>query len=265
MDLQLQGKKAVVTGGSRGIGKAIARQLAREGCDVAICARNEAPLRASAAELARDTGRKIVPVVADTMSPDDIKRFVDASAQALGGIEILINSAARVGGTPGTIETVSDADVLRDFEEKVLGYLRMAQAAVPYMKQAGWGRIVNVSGGAGRAPGMNVSGGVRNIGVASMTRSMANGLGAYGINVTCVYPGLTVTEATMERYAQQAQRDGKTVEQVAKEAAERTLIKHVVTAEDVANLVAFLCSPLAVGVNGEVIAVNGGASAEVHN
>ena len=265
MDLQLQGKKAVVTGGSRGIGKAIARQLAREGCDVAICARNEGPLRASAEELARETGRKIVPVVADTMSPDDIKRFVDASAQALGGIDILINSAARVGGTPGTIETVSDADVLRDFEEKVLGYLRMAQAAVPYMKQAGWGRIVNVSGGAGRAPGMNVSGGVRNIGVASMTRSMANGLGAFGINVTCVYPGLTVTEATLERYAQQAQRDGKTVEQVMQAEADRTLIKHLVSAEDVANLVAFLCSPLAIGVNGEVIAVNGGSSAEVHN
>ena len=265
MDLQLQGKKAVVTGGSRGIGKAIARQLAREGCDVAICARNEGPLRASAEELARETGRKIVPVVADTMSPDDIKRFVDASAQALGGIEILVNSAARVGGTPGTIETVSDADVLRDFEEKVLGYLRMAQAAVPYMKQAGWGRIVNVSGGAGRAPGMNVSGGVRNIGVASMTRSMANGLGAFGINVTCVYPGLTVTEATLQRYAQQAQRDGKTVDEIMRAEADRTLIRHLVSAEDVANLVTFLCSPLAVGVNGEVIAVNGGSSAEVHN
>src|SRR3972149_3184373 len=113
MDLQLQGKKAVVTGGSRGIGKAIARQLAREGCDVAICARNEGPLRASAEELARETGRKIVPVVADTMSPDDIKRFVDASAEAVGGMEILINSAARVGGTPGTIETVSAADDAR--------------------------------------------------------------------------------------------------------------------------------------------------------
>src|SRR3989337_408362 len=141
MELQLQGKKAVVTGGSRGIGEAITRRLALEGCDVAICARNEAPLRASAEELARETGRKIVPIVADTMSADDIKRFVAGAAAALGGVDILINSAARVGGTPGTIETVSDTDVLRDFEEKVLGYLRMAQAAVPYMKQAGWGRI----------------------------------------------------------------------------------------------------------------------------
>src|SRR3972149_4832345 len=217
MDLQLQGKKAVVTGGSRGIGKAIARQLAREGCDVAICARNEGPLRGSAEELARGTGGQ------------------------------------------------GAADVRRDFEEKVLGYLRMAQAAVPYMKQAGWGRIVNVSGGAGRAPGMNVSGGVRNIGVASMTRSMANGLGAFGINVTCVYPGLTVTEATLQRYAQQAQRDGKTVDEIMRAEADRTLIRHLVSAEDVANLVTFLCSPLAVGVNGEVIAVNGGSSAEVHN
>ncbi len=265
MDLQLKGKRAVVTGGSRGIGKATARQLAREGCDVAICARNEGPLRASAEELAKETGRKIMPIVADTLSVSDIKRFVSGAADALGGIDILVNSAARVGGTPGTIETVSDTDVLRDFEEKVLGYLRMAQAAVPYMKQAGWGRIVNISGGAGRAPGMNVSGGVRNIGVANLTRSMANGLGAHGINVTCVYPGLTLTETTKDRYAAQAQREGKTLEQVMQAAADGTLIKRLVSAEDVANLVTFLCSPLAVGVNGEVIAVNGGASAEVHN
>jgi NAD(P)-dependent dehydrogenase (short-subunit alcohol dehydrogenase family) len=265
VDLQLQGKKAVISGGSRGIGKAVARALAREGCDVAICARNEGPLRESAAQLAAETGRKIVPIVCDTLHAAQIQAFVKGAAEALGGIDILVNNAARVGGTPGTIETVSDADVLRDFEEKVLGYLRMAQAAVPYMKQAGWGRIVNISGGAGRAPGMNISGGVRNIGVASMTRSMANGLGAYGINVNCVYPGLTYTEITQQRYEEQAQREGKTAAQVAKEADERTLIKHVVTMDDIANVVAFLCSPLAIGITGEVITANGGSSAEVHN
>lgn len=265
MDLQLEGKRALVTGGSRGIGRAVTRRLALEGCDVAICARNEGRLREAAAALAAQTGRKIVPFVCDTLRPDDIKRFVEGAAAALGGIDILVNSAARVGGTPGTIETVSDADVLRDFEEKVLGYLRMAQAVLPYMKQAGWGRIVNISGGAGRAPGVNVSGGVRNIGVANLTRSMANALGGYGINVTCVYPGLTYTEATQERYEEEARRQGKSAEQVAQEAAERTLIKHVVTMHDIANVVAFLCSPLSIAITGEVITANGGQSADVHN
>ena len=152
MDLQLTDKKAIVTGSSRGIGRAIARQLALEGCDVAICARTEGPLRQTATELARESGRKIVPIVCDTSNADSIKHFVTTAARELGGIHIVINNAARVGGTPGTIETVSDTDVLHDFEEKVVGYLRTVQAAVPYLKQAGWGRVVNISGGATAPP-----------------------------------------------------------------------------------------------------------------
>ncbi|HEY3150984.1 MAG TPA: SDR family NAD(P)-dependent oxidoreductase, partial [Candidatus Binatia bacterium] len=97
MDLQLQGKKAIVTGGSRGMGKAIARQLAREGCDVAIGSRTEGPLREAAAEITQDTGRMIVPLVLDTLSGGSIKAFVRRAAEALGGIHILANCAARVG------------------------------------------------------------------------------------------------------------------------------------------------------------------------
>jgi NAD(P)-dependent dehydrogenase (short-subunit alcohol dehydrogenase family) len=150
MDLGLQGKRAIVTGGSRGIGRAIARGLAMEGCDVAICSRTESTLKQAADDLSKETGRRFVPITCDTLNPEDIKGFVTGAAAALGGIEIVINSAARVGGTPGTIENVIDTDVLRDFEEKVVGYMRTAQAAIPYLKQAGWGRIINISGGAGR-------------------------------------------------------------------------------------------------------------------
>src|SRR6266511_3629320 len=107
VDLQLTDKKAIVTGASRGIGRAIARQLALEGCDVAICARTAGPLQEAATALAHESGRQVVHIV--------------------------INNAARVGGTPGTVETVSDMDVLRDFEEKVVGYLRTVQAAAPYL------------------------------------------------------------------------------------------------------------------------------------
>src|SRR4029450_4240666 len=98
----------------------------------------------------------------------------------------------RVGGTPGTVETVSDADVLRDFEEKVVGYLRTVQAAVPYREQAGWGRVINISGGAGRAPGTAVSGGIRNIGTVNLTKSMANALVPYGIDLHALYPRHTI-------------------------------------------------------------------------
>lgn len=171
---------------------------------------------------------------------------------------------ARVGGTPGTVETVSAADVLRDFEEKVVGYLRTTQAAVPYLKQAGWGRVINISGGAGRAPGTAVSGGIRNIGTVNLTKSMANALGPYGINVNAIYPGQTITEATLERYAEQAQREGTTVEALHQAADERTALKHVVTATDIGYFVAMLCSPLTIGVHGEAIGIDGGNRADMH-
>ncbi len=264
MDLQLTDKKAIVTGASRGIGRAIARQLALEGCDVAICARTEGPLRQTATELAHESGRKIVPIVCDTSNADAIKHFVTTAARELGGLHIVINNAARVGGTPGTIETVSDTDVLRDFEEKVVGYLRTVQAAVPYLKQAGWGRVVNISGGAGRAPGTSVSGGIRNIGTVNLTKSMANALGPYGINVNAIYPGQTITEATLERYTEQAQREGTTVEALRQAADMRTVLKHVVTATDIGYFVAMLCSPLSIGVHGEAIGIDGGNRADMH-
>lgn len=264
MDLKLTGKRAIVTGGSRGIGKAIARQLALEGCDVAICARTEGPLRASADEIAAASGRKVVPITCDTTDLQSIRSFVRQAAEALGGIEIVINSAARVGGAPGDIETVNEADILHDFEEKVVGYIRVAREAIPYMKQAGWGRIINISGGAGRNPGTALSGGARNSATVTVSKAMANALGKYGINVVAIYPGQTVTEATYERLAPQAQREGRSVDDILREQAERTVIKHIPTAQDIAYVVAFLCSPLAISITGEAIAVNGGSSPDVH-
>ena len=105
MDLQLTGKKAIVTGASRGIGRAIARQLALEGCDVAICARTEGRLKEAAAALARESGRKVVPIVCDTLDAGAIKHFVDTAARELGGLHIVINNAARVGGTSSSRRT----------------------------------------------------------------------------------------------------------------------------------------------------------------
>ena len=145
-----------------------------------------------------------------------------------------------------------------------MGYLRTVQAAAPYLKQAGWGRVINISGGAGRAPGTGVSGGIRNIGTVNLTKSMANALGPHGINVNAIYPGQTITEATLERYAEQAQRDGTTVEEIHQAADARTVLKHVVTATDIGYVVAMLCSPLAIGVHGEAIGLDGGNRADMH-
>jgi NAD(P)-dependent dehydrogenase (short-subunit alcohol dehydrogenase family) len=265
MDLQLRDKKAIVTGGSAGMGKAIARQLAREGCDVVIGARTEGPLRDAAMEMAQETGRKIVPVVVDTLDGASIKAFVKQAAEALGGIHILANCAARVGGTiPDNMEAITDEQIVKDFEEKFLGYYRCAREAAPYMKQAGWGRIVNLSGGAGRTPGTAISTPARNIASVSLTKSLANTLGPFGINVNAIYPGTTMTEAVLQRSRAQAERQSKNFDTYLEELRQRSVIRHLVTAEDVAQVVTFLCSPLAVSITGEAISVSGGANADMH-
>jgi NAD(P)-dependent dehydrogenase (short-subunit alcohol dehydrogenase family) len=265
MDLQLRGRKAMVTGGSRGMGKAIARQLAREGCDVAIGARSEAPLSEAATEIARETGRRVVPLVLDTLDADSIQSFVRQAAGALGGIQILVNCAARVGGTiPDNMDEITDEQIMKDFQEKFLGYYRCARAAAPYMKQARWGRIINLSGGAGRTPGTAISTPARNIASVALTKSMANTLGPSGINVNAVYPGTTITEAVLERYQEQAKRQGKALDTYLEDLRQRSAIRHLVTAEDVAQVVVFLCSPLAIAINGEAISVSGGGNADMH-
>jgi NAD(P)-dependent dehydrogenase (short-subunit alcohol dehydrogenase family) len=132
MDLGLQDKHAIVTGGSRGIGKAIARELAREGADVAIVARNEADLEATARELAAETNRRIVPLAADVTSKEQVDRMVAKAAQQLGGLHILVNSGSAPGGSAtatGPIETVIDEDLLQDFNVKYVGALRWTRNA----------------------------------------------------------------------------------------------------------------------------------------
>ena len=138
MDLQLQGKSALVTGGSRGIGKAIARALALEGCDVAIVARGREALEKTAEELATETGRRIVPVVGDTGDEDSVARFVAEAVNQLGRLDILVNNAAVAGGQapPPTLSELRDEMFWADVNVKVLGYVRCAREAAPHMIEA---------------------------------------------------------------------------------------------------------------------------------
>ena len=206
MDLGLQGKHAIVTGGSRGIGKAIARELAREGVDVAIVARNKANLEATARELAAETNRRILPLAADVTSKEQVDSMVAEAAQQLGGLHILVNSGSAPGGSAtatGPIETVIDEDLLQDFNVKYVGALRCSRAVIPFMKTEGWGRIINISGANARNAG-NLSGGARNASLVHMTKTLAVQLGRHGITVNCVHPGTTRTERTPSLLAARA-------------------------------------------------------------
>ena len=198
MDLGLQGKRAIVTGGSLGIGKAIARELAREGVDVAIVARTKETLEAAAKELAAETGRRVIPLVADVTSKAQVDAMVAQAAAQLGGLHILVNSGSPPGGSAtatGPIESVVDEDLLHDFNVKYVGALRCARAAIPYLKEQRWGRIINISGTNARNAG-NLSGGARNTSLVHLSKTLAVQLGRFGITVNCVHPGITRTERT---------------------------------------------------------------------
>jgi NAD(P)-dependent dehydrogenase (short-subunit alcohol dehydrogenase family) len=271
MDLGLQGKHAIVTGGSRGIGKAIARELAREGVDVAIVARNKADLEATARELASETNRRIVPLAADVTSKDQVNRMVAEAAEQLGGVHILVNSGSAPGGSAsatGPIETVVDEDLISDFNIKYVGALRCCRAVIPFMKKEGWGRIINISGANARNAG-NLSGGARNVAMVHLTKTLAVQLGRFGITVNCIHPGTTRTERTPSLLAARAKQLGVSPEEAERQdfspdSPRGNAICRMVDASEIAFVTTFLASEKAWAVSGELIAATGGAGRNVY-
>ena len=265
MDLELKGKIAIVTGGSRGIGKAVARQLALEGVDVAIVARDEASLAATAAELSSETGRRIVPLVADTGDDASVRQMVASAAAAFGHVDILVNCAARPGGQapPPKLAEIDDDVFWSDVNVKVMGYLRCAREVAPYMIQQGWGRIISISGLAARSTG-SIVGSMRNVAVAALTKNLADELGPHGINVTVVHPGTTRTEKTPGVVAAQAKTLGVAPDEVEGRMAEANSIRKVVDAREIAYVVAFLASPKSIAINGDAIAAGGGVGRGIY-
>jgi NAD(P)-dependent dehydrogenase (short-subunit alcohol dehydrogenase family) len=269
MELGLHGKRAIVTGGSKGIGKAIARELAREGVDLAIVARSREPLEGAARELAAETGRRVIPLGADVTSREQVDRMVAEAAQRLGGLHILVNSGSPPGGTAtGPIETIVDKELLDDFDVKYMGALRCARAAIPYLKEQGWGRIINISGTNARNAG-NLSGGARNTSLVHFTKTLAVQLGRYGITVNCIHPGVTRTERTPRLLAARAAELGITPAEVeqrdfAPDSPRGNAIGRMVDAAEIAYLTAFLASDKAWAISGELVVATGGAGRAVY-
>jgi NAD(P)-dependent dehydrogenase (short-subunit alcohol dehydrogenase family) len=260
-----------VTGGSLGIGKAIARELAREGVDVAIVARTKETLEAAAKELAAETGRRVIPLVADVTSKAQVDAMVAQAAAQLGGLHILVNSGSPPGGSAtatGPIETVVDEDLLHDFNVKYVGALRCARAAIPYLKEQRWGRIINISGTNARNAG-NLSGGARNTSLVHLSKTLAVQLGRFGITVNCVHPGITRTERTPRLLAARGKELGVDPADVEKtdfapDSPRGNAIGRMVDAAEVAYVTAFLASDKAWAISGELIVATGGAGRSVY-
>ena len=245
MDLELSGRTALVTGGNRGIGRACAAALAREGASVVLLGRDEASLR----EVVGQVGA-VGHAVADTTDVAAVQAAVEATVTMTGRLDVVVNAAAprAVPGTPTGFDETDLEDMLTNVDTKVLGYLRVVRAAAPYLRQHA-GAVVNISGTNARVTG-NVAGSVRNIGVVALTKNLADELGPSGVQVTCVHPGLTVTE-----------RNDGDAEYLAKAADNAS--GRAVHAAHVADLVTFLASPRAWVANGAVITADGGRAGHI--
>ncbi|MER7451257.1 SDR family oxidoreductase [Nocardia beijingensis] len=263
MDLNLDGKRAIVTGGSKGIGYAVARGLANEGVDVVIAARTSEPLEAAARTLTRETGRRVIAVATDTGDDDQVRALVERTVAELGGVDILVNSAATPwsAGASSDLAGTGDETVRREIEIKVLGYLRTARAVAPHLVEQRWGRIINISG-LGARQANSIAQTIRNISVSALTKNLADELGPSGVNVTVVHPGLTRTERLTDRLTADAEKSGRAIADLEAEIARNTL-RRVIDASEVADVVTFLASPRSVAITGDAVAAGGGVPGPV--
>ena len=255
MDLQLTGTRAIVLGGTKGIGRAVAEGLAREGVVVTVAARHG--VEAIAADIAAQTAGTVHGVAVDSRDDASVQAGVAAAVAAMGGVDILVNTAAAPwNASKDTVASQTSDDAMREeFEEKVLGYLRAARAVAPLMTAQGWGRIINVSGLGARKSG-SVAQTVRNISVAAVTKNLADELGPHGVNVSVVNPGTTLTDAVEERVAERVAAGDRREE--VERAMAGNIIGRIVTVGELADVIVFLASPRSVAITGSAVDAGGG-------
>lgn len=258
MDLGIKGKSALVTGGSRGIGREAARQFLEEGVRVTICGRTAEPLERTRAELASATGGDVHAVVADMTKEADIARLVESAKQRFGTIDILVNNAGQMYS--GRFAVLNDAGLKEQLETKLFGFMRAIRLVYPMMKAQRWGRIVNIIGGAGKEPDPYMFGsGITNSALLNITKSLSTEFGADNVLVNAVCPGWVDTNL-WQRNAQglAAELDAKSEEEARRLAARKNSLNRFGKPEELANAIVFLCSERASYITGVSLNLDGG-------
>lgn len=257
METGLDGKCAIVCAASKGLGRATALALARDGARVVMCARTAETLNTAAGEIRAATGAMIVPIVADLSIAADVTRLVDEAAHALGGIDILVTNTG--GPKSGPFESLTDADWSAAIDSLLLSVVRLCRGVIPYMRRRGGGRIIHVTSVSVKQPieGLVLSNALR-AGVTGLSRTLANELAPDGILVNCVAPGYTRTDRVIELAEAAAAREGTTADAVQRRTEETIPLKRMGTPAEFGDVVAFLASDRASYITGTTLQVDGG-------
>jgi 3-oxoacyl-[acyl-carrier protein] reductase len=263
MELGLKGKTVLVTGGSKGIGRATARAMAAEGALVMICSRSASDLEAAARAIRSETGQPVEAVAADLSRLDGVESAAAAAVRRFGRLDVLVNNAGAIKG--GDFLALPDEEWMTGWSLKLLGYVRMARTVFPQMRAQGGGRIVNVVGMAARNPATTyMMGGAANAALINFTKALAD-LGApSNILVTAVSPGPVKTDRWDSLQRQQAIAAGKDLETFEKEQSRNFPLGRIASPEEVADLVCFLASERASFLTGIAITIDGGMSRGVY-
>lgn len=256
MDLRLTGQTAFITGGSKGIGRECAYQLAREGCSVAITARDADTLEKTADAIAAETGQRILPLPGDMSQPADVRRCVEAAITGLGRIDIAIPCA---GSSPGgLLEDLTEEQWQSSLSLKFMGYVRTVTAVIPHMRERGSGAIVLVVGNDGLKPSYwELTAGIANAADINFVSSIAEQYGRYGVRINTVNPGPVNTDR-WDGLEKALARDKNVSQDRAHELAVASIpLGRICEPEEVASVVTFLASPAASFVNGAHIPIDG--------
>ena len=257
MDLGLKGKVALVAAASKGIGRAIALGFAREGAKVSICARGEEALKETREALRREGGSEALAMSADVTRLEDIQRYVSRTAEEFGRIDVVVTNAG--GPPPGEFMKLTDDDWEKAFQLSFLSAMRLTREAVPYLRKAGGGRIINLSSYAVKEPipGLVLSNAIRN-GVIGMAKTLSAELAKDNILINNVCPGRIDTERHRKLNEDRAKRWNRPLEEVNRQMKAEVPLGRYGEPSEVADLVLFLASERANYITGTTIQIEGG-------
>lgn len=256
MEFNLQGKTAIIGGSSKGLGKACAIALAREGVNIVLCARNRDALNQTQKEI-ESFGVGVLSLSVDMANVDDNKRIVDEAANRFGGVDILVNNSG--GPKPGTFRDITEDD-LDDAYNSVLKYnIRMINLCLPYMEKKGWGRIINIASVTVKEPAPNmVLSNIFRSAVASYAKTISKELISKGVTINTVCPGYFKTDRVTQLIEVRSAVDGISVEEYEQKAIQDFPHKRYMDPQELGDLVCYLCSDQARSVNGTTIQIDGG-------